>query len=313
MLIKIFFHKTWVPLTLKFFDTNTMSSASDDIVWQVINHQFCAFKLTTAKKESFCRNEYNVSGVCSRHTCPLANSRYATVRNVDGRIYLYIKTPERAHMPRRWWERIKLSRNHEESLAQIDAQLAYWPASVIDRCKQRLTRLSQVASAERRLALKHYERHYTSTAPKVKRRETVRERKALVAAKLERAIEKELLDRLKSGAYGEEPLNVDERVWKKVMESVHQDAEEVESESVDENEVDSEEEREFVEDDDEIADLEDLERWLGDPSLPRSDEESEFSSSDDNDSENDKPRPKRRRGAHVEIEYENDTAVQAQQ
>ena len=70
---------------------------------------------------------------------------------------------------------------------------------------------------ERRLALREEERHYVGVAPKVKRREQNRERKALVAAKIEKAIEKELMDRLKSGAYGDKPLNVDEKVWKKIM------------------------------------------------------------------------------------------------
>lgn len=292
-----------------------MASCSDDIIWQVINHQFCAFKLTTAQKDSFCRNEYNVNGVCSRLTCPLANAKYATIRNVDGRIYLYMKTAERQHMPNKWWERIKLSKNYATALEQIDQHLIYWSPFLIDKCKQRLTRLVQVANAERRLALKEQERQYTHMAPKVRRREQTRERKALTAAKLERAIEKELLDRLKSGAYGDQPLNVDEKIWSKVLKGV----EDKDGEEVDVNEEHEEEEEEesdvgeieYVEDDDEdVVDMEDLEKWLQGSDVSDQGEQPS-DESDEGDNDDDKKRPAKKLRGHVEIEYEQENLVDA--
>ena len=54
---------------------------------------------------------------------------------------------------------------------------------------------------ERRMALTEQERHYVPVKHKIINRERARERKALAAAKIEKSIEKELMERLKSGAY----------------------------------------------------------------------------------------------------------------
>lgn len=288
---------------------------SDEIIWQVVNQQFCAFKLKTTKGQNFCRNEYNVSGLCNRTSCPLANARYATVKNIEGKLYLYMKTAERAHTPAKMWERVRLLKNYEKALEQIDDNLQYWQKYLIHKCKQRLTRLVQVAINERRLAMQDDERHYVGVKPKVKKRETTRERKALVAAKIEKSIEKELLERLKSGAYGDQPLNVDESIWKKVLGKVEDqeeeeefDDEDVVLESGDEDDEDVGK-VEYVEDDedDELVDLEDLEKWF-DGSDASDSEDSEDSEDEDSKKRkaDDKDKSRKRRRPRVEIEYEEE-------
>lgn len=253
-----------------------------------------------------------------------------------------MKTAERAHTPAKLWERIRLSKQYSRALAQIDERLIYWPTFLIHKCKQRLTRLTQVAITARRLALKDEERHYVGVKSKVKRREQTRERKALAAAKVERAIERELVNRLKSGAYGEQPLNVDEKIWKRVLNGVEEEEEE-EAEDEEEEELDEEEEEEeelsdegeveYVEgedDEDDLVDLEDLEKWLGgsdEEAVSASSSESESSSEEDSDSDSDGETPQTKRKAgkkdskskkakktkrgRVEVEYEEERVSNA--
>ena len=219
-----------------------------------------------------------------------------------GVLYLYIKTVERAHLPSKLWERVKLSPNYAKALEQIDSKLIYWPKFLVHKCKQRLTRLTQVAIRTRRLAREEErlgEKIVPRLAPKVRRREETRERKAEATAKVERAIERELIERLRSGAYGDRPLNVEERIWKRVLRGMEKGGEgkrdvdldegiEVEEEEEEERELelDGETNVEYVSDgdeEDEEEDLEDLEEWLGGES--EDDEESLETTSDGSDEE----------------------------
>ncbi|GLB10012.1 hypothetical protein AtubIFM57258_005951 [Aspergillus tubingensis] len=321
--------------------------SSDEIVWQVINQQFCAYKLKTTKNQNFCRNEYNVSGLCNRQSCPLANSRYATIRSdpETGAMYLYMKTVERAHMPSKWWERIRLSSNYAKALEQLDERLIYWPKFLVHKCKQRLTRLTQVAIRMKKLAKEDErlgEKVVTKLAPKIRRREEARERKAESAAKIERAIERELIERLRSGAYGDRPLNVEEGIWKKVLRGLERSGEGERDEDLDDGEEiefeDEEEEEEgvgqveYVSDiDEDEEDLEDIEDWIGEGSGDSSDDYDDESDEEDSDEDDEddshhsdeeakKPAPgfkrkrpapqikPRKKGPRVEIEYETEGA-----
>ncbi|KAL5116710.1 Protein MAK16 [Pleosporales sp. CAS-2024a] len=274
--------------------------ASDDLVWSVIGTDFCSFKLKTTKDQTFCRNEHNVSGFCSKQSCPLANSRYATIRSdpATGNLYLYIKAIERSHLPSKWWERIKLPSNYTKALELVDEHLAYFPKFLVHKNKQRLTRLTQVNIRIRKLAKEEErigERLVPRLAPKVRRREEGRERKALAAAKVERAIERVLVERLRSGAYGDRPLNVEPNVWKRVMRGLEREGQAERDEDLDDGLEEEEEENEcqydvekdvgeveYVSDiegetDD---DMEDFEDWVGRQSLEGSSDEDSDEASD---------------------------------
>lgn len=220
----------------------------DEVIWQVIRHNHCSYmsKIDTGK---FCRNPYNVTGICNRSSCPLANSRYATIRDHEGVFYLYMKTIERAHMPNKLWERVKLPRNYEKALEIIDKHLMYCPKFLVHKTKQRLTKMTQMRIRMRKLALKTREKIMT-TPRKEKKRDARRLEKAEKAALIDKKIEEELLERLKRGVY-EDIYNFNEKAFNQVLEG-HEVEEELEEE---EPEVEYVEGYEELEEEDDIEDF----------------------------------------------------------
>lgn len=126
----------------------------DEVVWQIINQGFCSFKTKIARERTFCQNPYNVTGLCLRSACPLANSLYATIREEEGVCYLFIKTTERAHSPKNLWEKIQLPANYTKALEIVSKHLEYFPKYLVHRNKQRLTKIHQMLIRMRRLKLK---------------------------------------------------------------------------------------------------------------------------------------------------------------
>lgn len=204
----------------------------DDIVWQIINNQFCSFKIKTPSS-TFCRNEYSVTGLCNRQSCPLANSQYATVRESNGRLYLCKKVVERAHLPSKMWEKIQLSLNVEEAKAQIEKHLQYWSAFSIGKCQMRVDRITEVQKRMRKLENSPNQPILLPKKSKKVKRDRNRENRALEVSRLETVIEKELVDRLQQGVYGE-IYNFNPRAFEGLIKEQGGQAQELEEESEEE-------------------------------------------------------------------------------
>lgn len=177
------------------------STVSDNLIWAVIGQKCTHQVKNPTDKSVFCKHPMNVDGQCCFLYCPLANSQYATVTEEDGLIYLNMKTAERRHMPNKWWEKIQIPKVNGEDV--IEEKLKYFVSDqMLTRIIERYHRLQEVIDRVRILRSESRSR-IVPWNKKVERRMRSKEKKAIIAARLNDQIEDELLNRLNMGVYGE--------------------------------------------------------------------------------------------------------------
>ena len=174
------------------------------------------FNIHRIETNTFCSDPNNVTGLCNRNSCPLANSRYSTVYENKGVCYLKMKTAERAHTPKDLWESVKLDPSYNKALEQIDTELQYWPKFLVHKCKQRFTRLRQILIKRRKIKLEG-SAEYRVVSHKAERREGTRYEKISKSAMFENEVKNGLLQNLKNDKY-KGIYNIDKNEFNKILE-----------------------------------------------------------------------------------------------
>lgn len=178
---------------------------ADENIWNLIGpkNKFCSFKMPT-ETEYLCKNENNVTGMCDFFSCPLANSKYATVREIKGRLYLFKKEPERVNTPNKQYEKILLNEFYDKALLEIEELLTFWDPALVHKCKQKLGKLTQYLIRKHEIETNEQKVKYIARRKKTLKLERGRSQKILDRLDIESEIKQELDFRLEEGLFGDE-------------------------------------------------------------------------------------------------------------
>lgn len=224
------------------------------------------------------------------------------------------------------WEKILLSLNVEEAKAQIEKHLEYWSQFSIGKCQMRVERITEVQKRMRKIENSPNQPILLPKKSKKVKRDRNRENRALEVSRLETVIEKELVDRLQQGVYGE-IYNFNQSAFDGLIKEQGGKNQELEEESEEEYQrlLDEMDEDAFIEalSDDEEEELDGEFEEEEEEELETDQLEEELNSDDEEmmkDLEdliqNNKPTksvssglggaPRKRSHRHVEIEYETE-------
>lgn len=279
------------------------------------------FFIYRTETNTFCSDPNNVTGLCNRNSCPLANSRYSTVYEEKGVCYLKMKTAERAHTPKELWESIKLDPSYNKALEQIDTELKYWPNFLKHKCKQRFTRLRQILIKRKKMKLEG-RAEYKVVSHKAEKREKTRLVKAEKSALIENHIVDGLLENLKKRKY-DDIYNINKEILNKIIETekpitdnqLEEDFNEDDyykgyiedfSDEEEENEDENDGNEDFEDDDDNENDMKKIKNEIDDDEIDDIFKQSKDETKKDKKGKKDKKiGKKRKRNIEYEQEYEN--------